>query len=44
MDYVQLQFDAARLTAYMLPQIQRAEHRWTSEDPGWRDSLCARMA
>jgi hypothetical protein len=43
MDYVQLQFDAAQLTAYTPPQVQTADHRWTSEDPGWRDSLCARI-
>ena len=43
MDYVQLQFDAAQLTAYTLPQVELAGHRWTSEDDGWRDSLCARI-
>jgi hypothetical protein len=43
MDYVQLQFDAAQLTAYTLPQVELAGHRWTSQDDGWRDSLCARI-
>lgn len=42
-DYVQLQFDGAQLTAYTLPQVELAGGRWTSEDPGWRDSLCARI-
>jgi hypothetical protein len=42
MDYVQLQFDTAQLTAQTLPQVEMAERRWTSEDPGSRDSLCAR--
>jgi len=43
MDYVQLQFDSAQLTAYTLPQVELGDHRWTSEDGGWRDSLCARI-
>ena len=37
MDYVQLQFYHAQLTAYTLPQVELAGRRWTSEDPGWRD-------
>lgn len=43
MDYVQLQFDAAQLTAYTLPHVELAGHHWTSQDDGWRDSLCARI-
>jgi hypothetical protein len=42
-DYVQLQFDAAQLTAYTLPQVELAGHCWASQDNGWRDSLCARI-
>ena len=43
MDYVQLQFDAAQLTAYTLPEVELAGRCWTIEDPGWRDALCARI-
>lgn len=42
-DYVQLQFNAAHLTAYTSPQVEAAGGRWTSQDIGWCDSLCARI-
>lgn len=43
MDYVQLQFHSAQLTAYTLPQVEVSDDSWTTQDPGWRDALCARM-
>ena len=43
MDYVQLQFDAAQLSAYTLPRVELAGRSWTSQDEGWRTSLCARI-
>lgn len=42
-DYVQLRFDRAQLTAYTLPQVERADRFWSSGDDGWRDSICARI-
>jgi hypothetical protein len=43
MDYVQLHFGSARLTAYTLPQVELAGRCWKGGDDGWRDSLCARI-
>jgi len=48
-DYLQLQFeseqltDAARLTAYTMPQVTQADGSWKNGDQGWRDSLCERI-
>ena len=43
MDYVQLQFHSAKLSAYTLPKVELAGRCWTIQDDGWRDSLCARI-
>ena len=43
MDYVQLQFHAAQLSAYTLPKVELAGRCWTVQDDGWREALCARI-
>jgi hypothetical protein len=43
MDYVQLDFSGARLTALTLPTVHVGGKVWTSVDSGWRDSLCERI-
>jgi hypothetical protein len=42
-DYVQLDFDGMLLTAYTLPEVEAGGRRWSSREPGWRDSLCQRI-
>lgn len=43
MDYVQLVFNGPCLTALVLPTVHCGGREWSATDPGWRDSLCARI-
>jgi hypothetical protein len=43
MDYVQCDFDAAKLTAYTVPTVREEGHTWSPTDSGWRDALCRRI-
>jgi hypothetical protein len=43
MDYVQCDFDTAKLTAYTVPSVKVDERAWSRTDAGWRDALCERI-
>ena len=43
MDYVQCDFDAAKLTAYTVPTVKADGRTWSPTDSGWRDALCGRI-
>ena len=43
MDYVQCDFDVAKLTAYTVPTVRSAGRAWSLRDSGWRDALCGRI-
>jgi hypothetical protein len=44
MDYVQCDFDAAKLTAYTAPTVRAEGRTWSRTDAGWRDALCGRIS
>ena len=44
MDYLQLDFGAARFSAYVWPTVVVGDVRTTFGDPGYRDALCAFIA
>ncbi len=41
MDYVQLRFCGAMLTAYRRPHVQIGYHTYLPGEPGYRDALCS---
>ncbi|MER7470723.1 hypothetical protein [Micromonospora sp. NPDC000018] len=41
MDYLQLDFDAARFTAYVRPMVTIGDATIQFGDPGYQDALCA---
>jgi hypothetical protein len=44
MDYLQLDFNEARFTAYAWPTVTIGDHAIQFGDPSYRDSLCAFIA
>ena len=43
MDYVQMAFNGACLTALTLPTVCFEDRVWAPNEPGWRDTLCGRL-
>lgn len=43
MDYVQLDFNGACLTALTLPTVRVFDRVWSDADPEWRNRLCDRI-
>lgn len=43
-DYLQLDFDGKRLTVYAWPAVSLCDSRFTVDDNGYKDALCAFIA